>query len=128
MCAAEIASSRSSGSSSGLQANQDAHLLASLLSPRDLSSLKQHMTATGTVIRDSPTSSTILQSGACVHAKLLPLQHCHQHENLPSKATVITMLDVQRADKQLMPFAGPAMHSVVSAGGAPSTGLPGPGT
>ena len=41
------------------------HLLASLLSPRDLSSLKQHMTATGTVMRDRPTSSTILQSGTC---------------------------------------------------------------
>ena len=48
-----------------MQGNQDAYLLASLLSPRDLSSLKQHMTATGTVISDSPTSSTILQSGAC---------------------------------------------------------------
>ena len=41
------------------------HLLASLLSPRDLSSLKQHMTATGTIMRDRPTSSTILQSGTC---------------------------------------------------------------
>ena len=45
--------------------SQEVYLLASLLSPRDLSSLKQHMTATGTTIRDRPTSSTILQSGAC---------------------------------------------------------------
>ena len=45
--------------------SQEVYLLASLLSPRDLSSLKQHMTTTGTTIRDRPTSSTILQSGAC---------------------------------------------------------------
>lgn len=50
------------------------YLLASLLSPKDLSSLKQHMTATGTVISDRPTSSTILQSGACMACMILRLQ------------------------------------------------------
>ena len=67
--------------------------MASLLSPRDLSSLKQHMTATGTVIRDRPTSSTILQSGTCDSQSHVSLQHVltkqHMAAALPQILSVL---------------------------------------